>query len=86
MHEAAIARAAAGEIRGDEFKDACIFFKEAAGINIHGDGTFIGWVATNETVADLEVLHLWYSRNARLLYVNEAGRVIVRGKPRLTSC
>jgi hypothetical protein len=78
-HERAVVRAIAGQIRDDEFLVACRFFHELTGIEVRGDGTTFGWIATKETPADLEALRRWYRQNGDRLYADDKGRVTVRG-------
>jgi hypothetical protein len=78
VHEAAVARAANYQPRdGDEFDRACAFFKEVTGIEIHGEGDFVGWSPTKDTLADLKVLRTWYQKNADRLRAGESGHVTV---------
>lgn len=60
-HEAVVTSAAKGEnVDLDEFETASEFFQRVAGIPIPGDGSYIGWHPTTETVKIVEPLRRWY--------------------------
>jgi len=67
QHETAIQRAVDGYIIDDEFRDACEFFLELTGIDVRGDGSYIGWLPTEETKEDLVSLQLWLDENRQRL-------------------
>lgn len=77
-NEAAVARAVAGIVINDEFEDACEFFDGVTGIEIRGDGSYLGWTPNEHTREDLEKIRDWYKRNGARLYWDPAeGKVKV---------
>jgi len=63
VHERAIERAVEGAIKDDEFEQACDFFATLTGIEVHGRGSYVGWVPTDETGEDLARLRKWYEQH-----------------------
>lgn len=68
QHEDAVVRALHGVSRGEEFGEACLFFQKLTGIQIHGDGSFVGWLPTPGAEQDLQHLRLWHRKNRGRIY------------------
>lgn len=71
QHENAVVRALHGVSRGEEFAEASLFFHQLTGIQIHGDGSFVGWLPTAGAEQDLQRLRLWHRWNQGRIYWDE---------------
>lgn len=70
-HLGIVERAVATKSVFPEFADSSEVLEEVTGIQVRGDGDYVGWHATNETAEDLEQLRVWYEKNSGRLVWNE---------------
>jgi len=81
-HEEAVERALSGVSKDEEFAEACLFFQRLTNIDLHGDGTFIGWIPTQQTKRDLIRLRAWHRANGKRIYWDPASKSVkVRPPP-----
>jgi hypothetical protein len=46
-----------------EFQDAVEFFDELTGVPLRGDGSYVGFMPTAETLEDFKLVETWYEKN-----------------------
>lgn len=56
----------------EEFGNACEFFTKLTGIEIRGNGSYFGWLPTQESATDFQRVKDWYAVNRDRLYWDEA--------------
>lgn len=76
-NEAKVASAVGGGTYSpEEFAEACMFFTRLTGLEIRGNGTYLGLLPNEHTADDLKSVQEWYRKNNERIYWDEGAQAV----------